>query len=52
MAVEYSEYKGHSLIKMVDSADPTGKYPFSFGKKKARLIMENVEAIKKFAEEP
>ena len=27
------------------------KYPFSFGKSKAKLIVENFEAIKKFAEE-
>jgi hypothetical protein len=27
------------------------KFPFSFGKTKAKLIVENFEAIKKFAEE-
>ncbi len=32
--------------------DETDKYGFSFGKGKARMIVENFEAIKAFAEEP
>jgi len=49
VAVEFSEYKGNKLIvlKRVDD----DKYPFSFGKNKAKLIVENFEDIKKFAEE-
>ncbi|MCX8200290.1 MAG: hypothetical protein N3G76_02360 [Candidatus Micrarchaeota archaeon] len=47
--VEYSEYKGNKLIILKRSE--TDKYPFSFGKGKARLIVENFDAIKKFAEE-
>ncbi|MFH1785839.1 MAG: hypothetical protein ABH842_05405 [Candidatus Micrarchaeota archaeon] len=47
--IEYSEYKGNKLIVLKRSEDDT--YPFSFGKKKAKLIVENFEAIKKFAEE-
>lgn len=47
--VEYGEYKGNKLIILKRSEDD--KYPFSFGKGKARLIVENFEAIKKFAEE-
>jgi hypothetical protein len=27
-----------------------GKYPFSFGKAKAKLIIENLDEIRKFAE--
>ncbi len=49
MVVEYSEYKGHKLIVLKKDAD--SKFPFSFGKGKARMIVENFEAIKKFAEE-
>lgn len=47
MAVEFDEYKGHPMIKLVG---PDGRY-FSFGKAKAKLIFENLEEIKKFAEE-
>jgi len=47
--VEYGEYKGNKLIILKRTEDD--KYPFSFGKGKARLIVENFEAIKKFAEE-
>lgn len=47
--VEYSEFKGNKIIKLMkDEAD---SFPFSFGKGKAKLIVENFEAIKKFAEE-
>jgi len=47
--VEFGEYKGNKLIKL--KRDENDKFPFSFGKGKARLIVENFEAIKKFAEE-
>ncbi|MEW5996029.1 MAG: hypothetical protein AB1657_00330 [Candidatus Micrarchaeota archaeon] len=47
--VEYGEYKGNRLIILKRTEDD--KYPFSFGKGKARLIVENFEAIKRFAEE-
>ena len=49
MTVEYDEYKGNKLIVLKRSEED--KYPFKFGKMKARLIVENFEAIKKFAEE-
>ena len=49
MPVEYSEYKGHKLIVLKKDAD--SKFPFSFGKGKAKMIVENYEEIKKFAEE-
>ena len=51
MAVEYDEFKGHKMIKLISTTDQEGKYPFSFGKNKAKLIVENYEAIKKFAQE-
>ncbi len=48
MPVDYSEFKGHKLIILKRTNDD--KYPFSFGKSKAKLIVENLEAIKAFAE--
>ena len=51
MAVEFGEFKGHKLIKLLRDGPQEDKYPFSFGKNKARLIVENFEEIKKFAEE-
>lgn len=47
--VEYNEYKGNKIIIL--KRDENDRYPFSFGKTKARLIVENFESIKKFAEE-
>jgi len=47
--VEHGEYKGNRLLIL--KRDENDKFPFSFGKAKARLIVENFEAIKKFAEE-
>ena len=47
--VEYSEYKGNKIIIL--KRDENDRYPFSFGKAKARLIVENFESVKKFAEE-
>ncbi len=47
--VERGEYKGKPLIIMKRNEDD--KYPFSFGLSKARLIVENIEEIKKFVEE-
>lgn len=47
--IDYGEYKGNKLIILKRSEDD--KYPFSFGKAKAKMIVENFEAIKKFAEE-
>jgi hypothetical protein len=47
--VEFGEFKGNKVITL--KRDENDTYPFSFGKAKARLIVENFEAIKKFAEE-
>jgi hypothetical protein len=43
---ELQEYKGNKLICL----NPGSKYPFSFGLGKAKMILENIEAIKKFVE--
>lgn len=49
MVVEYSEYKGNRLIVL--KRDVNDKYPFQFGKSKARLIIQHIDEIKAFAEE-
>ena len=47
----FSEYKGNRLIVLSREGAPgyVDKYPFSFGKAKAQLIVENYEAVKAFA---
>ncbi len=47
--VEFGEFKGNKLIVL--KRDENDHYAFSFGKNKAKMIVENFEAIKKFAEE-
>jgi hypothetical protein len=47
--VEYSEYNGNPVIVL--SKGPDDRYPFSFGQAKAKLIAENIEAVRKFAED-
>ncbi|MFA5119312.1 MAG: hypothetical protein WC695_10805 [Candidatus Omnitrophota bacterium] len=49
MIIERSEYKGKPLI--VIKRDEEDKYPFSFGLSKAKMILENIDEIKKFVEE-
>ena len=46
--VSESEYKGNPMIVLKNSEED--KFPFQFGVKKAKLVLENVEAIKKFVE--
>jgi hypothetical protein len=43
---ELQEYKGNKLICL----NPGAKFPFSFGLAKAKMILENIESIKKFVE--
>lgn len=43
------EYKGKPLLILKRSEED--KYPFSFGVSKAKLILDNIEEIKKFVEE-
>ncbi len=49
MIIERSEYKGKPLLVLKRSEDD--KFPFSFGLAKARMILESIDAIKKFVEE-
>jgi len=49
MMIEYGEFKGNKMIILKRSEDD--KYPFQFGKAKAKLIVEHFDEIKAFAEE-
>ncbi len=46
--VEESEFKGNKMI--VIKTNEEDKYPFQFGVKKAKLILENIEEIRKFVD--
>lgn len=50
---EFSEFKGNKMITLFKEKDEEdkAKWPFSFGKNKAKLIVENYDAIKQFADE-
>lgn len=47
--IERSEYKGKPVL--IIKRDENDKYPFAFGLNKAKLMLENIDAIKKFVEE-
>jgi hypothetical protein len=47
--VERSDFKGKPVLIMRRSEDD--KYPFTFGLSKAKLILENLEEIKRFVED-
>jgi hypothetical protein len=47
--IEKTKYKGKPVMVIKRSEDD--KFPFAFGLGKARLILENIEEIKKFVEE-
>jgi hypothetical protein len=44
--VEIGEFKGKPIMILKRSEDD--KFPFSFGLSKAKLLLENIEEIKKF----
>jgi hypothetical protein len=46
--VSESEFKGNPMLVLKNSEED--KFPFQFGLKKAKLVLENIEAIKKFVE--
>jgi hypothetical protein len=46
--VSESEYKGNPMLVIKNNEED--KFPFQFGVKKAKLILENIENIKKFVE--
>jgi hypothetical protein len=47
--VERGEYRGQPVI--IIKRDANDRFPFSFGLRKARLILDNINEIKKFVEE-
>jgi hypothetical protein len=49
MVVEVEEYNGNPVIAL--KRDANDNYPFRFGLRKAELILDNLEAIKKFVKE-
>jgi hypothetical protein len=40
------EYKGHKLVVL----NPSDRFPVQFGLSKARLVVQHIEAIRRFAE--
>lgn len=46
--VSESEFKGNPML--VIKNDEEDKYPFQFGVKKAKMVLENIEEVKKFVE--
>ena len=46
--VSESEFKGNPMLVIKNSEED--KFPFQFGLKKAKLILENIDDIKKFVE--
>ena len=47
--IKRGEYQGKPVISLVKTEDD--KYPFTFGAAKARLILANIDEIRKFVEE-
>ena len=47
--VEYTEFKGNPMIVL--KRTPDDKYPFQFGISKAKLVLDNFDAIEAFVEE-
>lgn len=47
--ISRTEFKGKPVLVIKRDADD--KYPFSFGMAKAKLILENLEEIKRFVED-
>jgi len=47
--IERSEFKGKPVL--IIRRDENDKYPFTFGLSKAKLILGNLEEIKRFVED-
>jgi len=47
--IKRSEYQGKPVLQLFRSEED--RFPFSFGQAKAKLIVDNLEEIKKFAAE-
>ena len=44
--VTESEFKGNAMLVIKNNEDD--QFPFQFGVKKAKMVLENIEEIKKF----
>jgi len=49
VVIEHKEFKGNKIIVL--KRDENDHFGFSFGKGKAKLIIEAIDEIKKFVEE-
>lgn len=49
MSAERGEFQGKPILVL--KRDEKDRFPFSFGLSKARLIIENFDAIKKFVDD-
>jgi len=49
MPIEFDEYRGNKMIVL--KRDKNDTYPFRFGLRKAQLIIEHIDDIKKFIKE-
>lgn len=47
--IERSEFKGKPVLILKRAEDD--KYPFAFGLNKAKMILENLEEIRRFVED-
>ncbi|OGH62162.1 MAG: hypothetical protein A3G34_15625 [Candidatus Lindowbacteria bacterium RIFCSPLOWO2_12_FULL_62_27] len=47
--ISFDEYKGRAM--MVISNGPNDRFPFKFGLKKAKMVVEHIEDIKKWVAE-
>lgn len=46
--IKEGEYKGRPTVSLLKT--PDDEYPFSFGLKKAKLILENIDEIAAFVQ--
>ena len=49
MPVEFDEYNGNPVIIL--KRDKNDAYPFRFGVRKAQIILDHIEDIKKFVKD-
>jgi len=48
--IELGEYKGHTFLSIIETNTETYPTKFGFGRKKAQMIMANIDAVKRLAE--
>ncbi len=48
---EISEFKGRKVLVLKTGNERDDKFPFTFGVKKAKMILDNLDEIKQFVEE-